>query len=138
MIIGSAAWLQRLRERGPQQFGAAVVEDPNPRPRRPLGVPKPSIAAMQFVGLQCPYCSSPMALPTRDHVVPRSRCGPDTAENVVMACRPCNNDKGNMLVEEWIAALRQAGDVRASIVSAWWLARSPVETVESAAPSNAA
>src|SRR5690606_25683133 len=37
---------------------------------------------------------------TRDHVIPLSRGGTNTWENVVTACSPCNNRKGNHLPEE--------------------------------------
>ena len=37
---------------------------------------------------------------TRDHIVPRSRGGRDVWENVVSACRRCNQHKGNYLLEE--------------------------------------
>ena len=37
---------------------------------------------------------------TIDHVVPKSRGGPDTWENLVAACVPCNNRKGNRTPEE--------------------------------------
>ena len=37
---------------------------------------------------------------TRDHVVPVSRGGADTWENVVTACRVCNHRKADMLIEE--------------------------------------
>ena len=37
---------------------------------------------------------------TRDHVVPVSRGGPNTWQNVVTACSPCNNRKGNRTPEE--------------------------------------
>jgi 5-methylcytosine-specific restriction endonuclease McrA len=33
-------------------------------------------------------------LATLDHVVPKSQGGPLTAENVVLACRACNNARG--------------------------------------------
>ncbi|WP_245677857.1 HNH endonuclease [Chondromyces crocatus] len=43
-------------------------------------------------GHQCQYCSK--RLPIRDlnidHVIPRSRGGGDSWENLVTACRPCN------------------------------------------------
>lgn len=38
---------------------------------------------------------------TIDHVFPRSKGGTDTWENVVTACRRCNNEKSDLLVEEW-------------------------------------
>lgn len=51
---------------------------------------------------QCLYCGSffePYLL-TRDHIVPTSRGGRDVWENVVAACRRCNQHKGNRLLEE--------------------------------------
>ena len=48
---------------------------------------------------RCQYCGSRDQL-TIDHVFPRSRGGKDTWENLVAACVPCNNRKGNHTVEE--------------------------------------
>jgi 5-methylcytosine-specific restriction endonuclease McrA len=42
---------------------------------------------------QCQYCGRPAE--NVDHVVPRSRGGPHTWDNVVAACRPCNSRKEN-------------------------------------------
>ena len=42
---------------------------------------------------QCQYCGRPAE--NVDHVIPRSRGGPHTWENVVAACRPCNARKEN-------------------------------------------
>jgi len=44
---------------------------------------------------------------TRDHVVPTSRGGANTWDNVVTACSPCNNRKGNRLPEEAGMHLRE-------------------------------
>jgi len=35
-----------------------------------------------------------------DHVIPRARGGEDTWENLVAACLPCNNKKGNRTPDE--------------------------------------
>ncbi len=43
---------------------------------------------------RCQYCGSDRHL-TVDHVVPRSKGGPDTWENVVTSCAPCNRKKGD-------------------------------------------
>jgi 5-methylcytosine-specific restriction endonuclease McrA len=50
----------------------------------------------------CLYCANsfPDAALTRDHVVPRSRGGYDTWDNVVAACRRCNHHKSNRLLDE--------------------------------------
>ncbi len=37
---------------------------------------------------------------TRDHIVPVSRGGPDTYENCISACSPCNSSKGSKSLEE--------------------------------------
>lgn len=44
----------------------------------------------------CQYCGSPDDL-TFDHVIPRSKGGQTTWENVCAACSPCNLRKGGML-----------------------------------------
>ncbi|QFR33548.1 HNH endonuclease [Ancylobacter sp. TS-1] len=44
----------------------------------------------------CQYCDSRDDL-TFDHVIPRSRGGQTTWENVVAACSPCNLRKGSMM-----------------------------------------
>ncbi|MCH8123567.1 MAG: HNH endonuclease [Bacteroidetes bacterium] len=48
---------------------------------------------------RCQYCNSKNQL-TVDHVVPKSRGGKDTWENLVTACIPCNNRKGNRTPSE--------------------------------------
>ncbi|HSO98174.1 MAG TPA: HNH endonuclease [Solirubrobacteraceae bacterium] len=44
----------------------------------------------------CQYCGARSNL-TVDHVVPRSKGGPSTWENIVASCAPCNRRKGNAL-----------------------------------------
>lgn len=44
----------------------------------------------------CQYCGSRTNL-TVDHVVPRSKGGPSTWENIVASCAPCNRRKGDSL-----------------------------------------
>jgi len=47
----------------------------------------------------CQYCGSKEDL-TFDHVIPRSRGGRTTWENVVAACAPCNLKKANRLPQD--------------------------------------
>lgn len=69
----------------------------------------------------CQYCAvkPPKEELTIDHVIPRSRGGKSTWENVVLACQKCNSRKGSRTPEEarmhlphaprkphWLAALR--------------------------------
>jgi 5-methylcytosine-specific restriction endonuclease McrA len=53
---------------------------------------------------KCQYCASPAE--NLDHVVPRSKGGEHTWENVVAACRRCNSKKENRMAED--AGLRLA------------------------------
>lgn len=46
-------------------------------------------------GHRCAYCDLPFERLTQDHVIPISKGGKHTAENVVPACRSCNSKKGN-------------------------------------------
>lgn len=50
----------------------------------------------------CQYChrTLPSSDLTLDHVIPRSRAGESTWENLVACCHPCNNRKGNRTPEE--------------------------------------
>ncbi len=55
-------------------------------------------------GGQCQYCGR--RAESIDHVVPRSRGGPHTWENVVAACGRCNTTKRDRLLEETGMRLR--------------------------------
>lgn len=77
-------------------------------------------------GWECRFCARPVIPPptgrnhtaaeaqtlaTLDHWVPRARGGTWDLANLVMACRPCNNDKGTLTGPEYLAVLayRHAG-----------------------------
>ena len=49
-------------------------------------------------GHKCVYCGSSENL-TVDHIRPKSKGGTNTADNLVTACRPCNQAKGSMHVD---------------------------------------
>src|SRR5216117_1543925 len=51
-------------------------------------------------GWRCVYCGTAGGRLTLDHVIPRSRGGDSTWENVVTSCAPCNLRKGNRLPHE--------------------------------------
>lgn len=55
-------------------------------------------------GHRCGYCGR--AATTVDHIVPRSRGGADTWENLVACCIRCNNSKGNRSLEQTGWSLR--------------------------------
>lgn len=70
-------------------------------------------------GHRCQYCGG--AAESIDHVIPRSRGGPHSWDNVVAACRPCNSRKQDRLLHETTFTLRhtpQAPRGRAWILAA--------------------
>ena len=54
---------------------------------------------MRRDGNRCQYCGSSSDL-TIDHVIPKSRNGKDTWDNLVTACNKCNHKKGNKTPSE--------------------------------------
>jgi len=49
---------------------------------------------------KCGYCGRGDLTFTIDHVIPKAKGGKDTWENLVTACLPCNNKKGNFSPED--------------------------------------
>lgn len=73
-------------------------------PYRPVPRKPSKIAIFKRDKYCCQYCGSKKKL-TLDHVVPKSRGGDNSWENLVTACEPCNLKKGNMLIEEMDGAM---------------------------------
>jgi 5-methylcytosine-specific restriction endonuclease McrA len=103
--------------------GAAVVEEVSAFTARTakLNIPIPSVVRLQKYkrmprqnravsrrgiilrdGGACQYCQAKLAPRdlTLDHVIPRSRGGASTWENLVAACYGCNNLKGDRTPQE--------------------------------------
>jgi 5-methylcytosine-specific restriction endonuclease McrA len=57
-------------------------------------------------GFTCQYCGRQGNDLTIDHVVPRSRGGAHTWDNLVSACKPCNHRKGGKLLADSRMKLR--------------------------------
>ena len=65
-------------------------------------------AILRRDGFTCQYCgrAAPDVELEMDHVVPRSKGGSDTAENLVTSCKDCNAGKFNTeLAEEELPPL---------------------------------
>ncbi len=58
-------------------------------------------------GHRCQFCGRGDLSLTLDHVIPVSRGGEDTWENLVCACVACNNRKGDRTPEEAAMPLRR-------------------------------
>ena len=51
---------------------------------------------------ECVYCGEDnKKLLTLDHVVPQSKGGPNSWENLVTACKKCNGEKSDLTLEEY-------------------------------------
>lgn len=59
-------------------------------------------------GYACQYCGLQTRDLTIDHIMPKSRGGGHSWENLVSACRPCNHRKGGKTLAEARMALRRA------------------------------
>lgn len=70
------------------------------KPRMNYPLSNPTLFARD--GFTCMYCAThfPASQLTRDHIVPLSKGGADRWENVVAACRRCNQHKANRLLED--------------------------------------
>lgn len=55
-------------------------------------------------GYRCTYCGTQVEDPHCDHVIPYSRGGSTTIDNLTTACRSCNLSKKDRTPEEWEAA----------------------------------
>lgn len=55
----------------------------------------------------CQYCGLRSNDLTLDHIIPRSRGGPHTWDNLVSACRTCNHRKGGKSLQESRMKLRR-------------------------------
>lgn len=66
----------------------------------------------------CQWCRSRKG-ETIDHVIPRSRGGQHVWENVVHACKPCNNKKGSQLASEigWVLLTKPVRPSRSDLVA---------------------
>lgn len=69
-------------------------------------------------GHTCQYCDYKGSKITIDHVLPRSRGGEDTWQNLVASCLDCNNSKDNRTPEEWAAELTKVFSKQTTSMSA--------------------
>lgn len=51
-------------------------------------------------GPECAYCGRTGTLQW-EHIIPKSRGGPDTVDNLVLSCSPCNSQKSAQNPAEW-------------------------------------
>lgn len=81
-------------------FKAELAADQAKKSRQ---IPWPKLRAMAFErdGRCCQYCKDTDGPFEVDHIVPRSKGGEDTMENVCVSCSSCNRAKRDRDVDEW-------------------------------------
>lgn len=94
------AWRKANRDKG-------LAQQARRRARKasvPTG-PKPTLKELlEMQNGKCAYCETKTpSIWHIDHVIPISRGGPDTADNVVAACASCNTSKGSKDVDVWMS-----------------------------------
>lgn len=57
--------------------------------------------AKAFFNNECAYCGKKLKRLTQDHVIPLSKGGTYTADNIIPACKSCNSSKHDKDFEEW-------------------------------------
>lgn len=57
---------------------------------------------------KCHYCQCALSFgkATLDHVTPKSKGGPWKKSNMVVACKPCNNRRGDMDYEDFMQLVK--------------------------------
>ena len=55
---------------------------------------------LEYFNNRCAYCGAETNM-TQDHVVPISKGGGYTKQNIIPACRSCNSSKNNSYMETW-------------------------------------
>jgi hypothetical protein len=75
----------------------------SPLPSRTKIDPGLRSAVIQKYPNRCAYCGKRIFKSniTVDHVLPRVRGGTETLENLLPACRDCNQHKGDQTLSEW-------------------------------------
>ena len=146
-------WLDTFHHRGPvtgacietARFDTQRMQDPEVQGN---GYQQGTLAGTHirtFVRLRdrarCRYCDAPSWLGnlrfTLDHVHSRARGGSDRPSNLVWCCEPCNQAKGKMHIEEFLAnnperlkaVLAQRQPPLAAATHTAWLASSIVRAV---------
>ncbi|MEO7993429.1 MAG: HNH endonuclease [bacterium] len=121
VLLGKAAVLEHRS----LEIGTATFRFPAPsvikleqfvrRPYLPVRLTRRALFARD--GYCCQYCGSGERQLTIDHVVPRTKGGGHTWDNLVTACKRCNNLKGGRTVEQSGFRLRRAPSQPSFILS---------------------
>lgn len=60
---------------------------------------------------KCEYCGATDVTLTEDHLIPMIKLVHDSADNIVLACRPCNSSKGDRDIFDWYYNVRREPEI---------------------------
>ena len=114
-ILGNIeSWVNRLRRWAPiteivietTKFDGAKLQDPeisgSEYQEGTLAGYEVWEYLLQKFDHKCAYCGQGDRPLTKDHVIPKASGGSNRASNLTLACVPCNQEKGNMSVAEFL------------------------------------
>jgi len=80
------------------------INEITPNILRPSISPSTRISVLQQSNYQCGYCGTTEPPFDIDHIIPISRGGCNTKQNLICACAKCNRSKGAKTPKEWVSA----------------------------------
>lgn len=107
-----ATWVQRLQKLCPisslvlenVKFDTQLLKDPNisgvEYQQGTLHGYEVKEYLLEKYGRKCAYCDVKDVPLEREHIVPKSLGGTNRIDNLTLACRPCNEEKGALLPDE--------------------------------------
>lgn len=60
------------------------------------------LAVLKYDDFTCQYCGAKPAALECDHILPRSRGGDNSFDNLITSCPSCNRAKGTKTLHEWL------------------------------------
>lgn len=101
--LGRVTHYYRLRMQDEAGPSIVYAMDPKRKGENPWHMLSSEVKAEVYNRSQgrCAYCDGKVRKWHYDHIIPRSRDGSDDAENIALACPPCNLSKNDRTPEEW-------------------------------------
>ena len=96
------AWIHLPKGPGERRFWGTVTQNFKKLRKgdiSPSAIVRENIMVMKGER-RCAYCGAEDPLQS-EHIIARSLGGPDTGDNLVLACSPCNQSKGKKDVHRW-------------------------------------
>lgn len=77
------------------------------------------LTCLTFFNGECAYCGKSNEGLTADHLVPRSKGGENSVDNIVPACKGCNEAKADKEWREFLMSLPNFSQARMNRIFDW-------------------